>query len=498
MNYKNLLTIILISISLTSFSQDYRYVNTIFSNVTASNNIIYGTAPAINSPYNDESNTTTSNLLMDIYQPTGDALSQRPVIIFAHGGGFSNGDKTVDDMTAYCDTFARKGYVTVSINYRQGVEINDNSDLHYLRAAYRGLQDGRSAIRFLRANAATYGIDTNKIYWGGNSAGSFIGLNSIYLDANEKPTEASAVNYTIMIAGIPANFSGPDLGNIDEGTNLNHNGVPNAVMACWGGVADTLTINANNNTPVFLVHGTTDAIVSFNSGAPFGISSLSPVYGSNSIYTRLNSIGIPAQETYFVPNQDHEFYGVTNGDWDNGTSGNQYWDTVITKATAFYYLQHKPTADFLFLTNNLSVDFTDASTGATNWLWNFGDGNTNTTQNPSHTYATSGTYFVSLYIQNDINSWDTINNSITVGTQSKINSNKINNDIKIYPNPTSNFVFIESNNQNIESIEVIDFTGKTILSTTNNKIDFIDYKKGIYFIKVITNKQIFTYEIVRE
>lgn len=269
-------------------------------------------------------------------------------------------------------------------------------------------------------------------------------------------------------------------------------------MACWGGVGDTLTINANNDTPVFLVHGTTDAIVSFNSGAPFGLSGVSPVYGSNSISTRLNSVGIPAQNTYFVPNQDHEFYGVTNGNWDNGTSGNQYWDTVITEATLFYHSQHKPIADYSHLTNNLSVDFTDASIGATNWLWNFGDGNTNSTQNPSHTYATAGTYIVSLYIENGIDSWDTISNSITVDTQSKINSNTETNDIRIYPNPTSNFVNIETNNQNIENIEIIDITGKIIIYTKNIKIDFTDYKKGIYFIKVRTDKQMYISKIVRE
>ena len=82
--------------------------------------------------------------------PAGDTETNRPTIVFAHGGGFSTGSKSVDDMKAFCDTFALKGYVTVTIDYRQGVEVVDNANLHYNRAAYRGMQDGRTAIRFLR------------------------------------------------------------------------------------------------------------------------------------------------------------------------------------------------------------------------------------------------------------------------------------------------------------------------------------------------------------
>lgn len=50
---------------------------------------------------------------------------------------------------------------------------------------------------------------------------------------------------------------------------------------------------------------------------------------------------------------------------------------------------------------SLSVDFTDESTGSpTSWLWSFGDGSTSTSQNPTHVYATPGTYTVSLVATN--------------------------------------------------------------------------------------------------
>jgi PKD repeat protein len=66
---------------------------------------------------------------------------------------------------------------------------------------------------------------------------------------------------------------------------------------------------------------------------------------------------------------------------------------------------------------SLTVNFTDQSSGAvTTWLWNFGDGSTNSTQNPAHVYSSPGTYTVSLTVSgpDGINT-NTKANLITVG-----------------------------------------------------------------------------------
>ena len=65
----------------------------------------------------------TYNLQMDIYTPTGDVCNNRPLLIFAHGGTFIFGTKTNPTMVELCETFARKGYVTASINYRLAADI---------------------------------------------------------------------------------------------------------------------------------------------------------------------------------------------------------------------------------------------------------------------------------------------------------------------------------------------------------------------------------------
>lgn len=74
-----------------------------------------------------------------------------------------------------------------------------------------------------------------------------------------------------------------------------------------------------------------------------------------------------------------------------------------------------PTAEFSFITNDLTAAFTDLSTDSdgtiTQWSWNFGDENSSTEQNPAHTYDASGTYAVSLtVIDNDGGSGSTSQN----------------------------------------------------------------------------------------
>ena len=65
-----------------------------------------------------------------------------------------------------------------------------------------------------------------------------------------------------------------------------------------------------------------------------------------------------------------------------------------------------PKAIFSFALVNCSdrktILFTNNSIGATSYLWNFGDGSTSTSSNPTHTYASNGTYTVILKAMNSI------------------------------------------------------------------------------------------------
>ena len=92
------------------------------------------------------------------------------------------------------------------------------------------------------------------------------------------------------------------------------------------------------------------------------------------------------------PGQPYEF-AVTVGD-PTGTQESAYSNIVTAML---------PTASFSAAADvnaPLTVTFTDGSSGIiTNWDWDFGDGNTSTAQNPTHTYSTAGLYTVTLSVR---------------------------------------------------------------------------------------------------
>jgi hypothetical protein len=265
------------------------------------------------------------------------------------------------------------------------------------------------------------------------------------------------------------------------------------MMPCWGGVGDTLTIGTNNPAPVFLIHGTADQTVPFNAGPPFGYSGLSDVEGSNLISKRLTHIGIPAKGTYFVTGQGHEFWGTSNGTWTNGTGGNAYWDTIVKKATVFFWQLHKPTAAFNYSVNGLSANFLDQSQGASGWHWNFGDGSTSAVQNPVHAFAVPGTYNVRLYATNSIQSWDTVSTPVTVPSTTGIVEAE-QRSVVLYPVPAKGSVTILSDRQiNPSDIEVFSISGKQKpVKTTqiSNRIilDLAGWEKGLYLVCIHSGK----------
>ena len=74
-------------------------------------------------------------------------------------------------------------------------------------------------------------------------------------------------------------------------------------------------------------------------------------------------------------------------------------------------------ASFTFQATGLSVSFTDASTSTnaiSSWQWDFGDGNTSASQNPSHTYAVADTYYVCLTIHDNHGCSSTFCHHVTV------------------------------------------------------------------------------------
>lgn len=105
--------------------------------------------------------STSSAQKLDLYLPPG--AGPFPVIVHIHGGGFKFGDKSmVDD--ALGKAFLNAGYAIASIDYRLSGGATFPA----------AIQDAKAAVRFLRANAAEYKLDPNKMVAFGFSAGGNI------------------------------------------------------------------------------------------------------------------------------------------------------------------------------------------------------------------------------------------------------------------------------------------------------------------------------------
>lgn len=170
-----------------------RYRDLVFTNVTTTSNVVYGSAVNLSGQ--------TVTLLLDVYQPTGDTVTERPAIVWVHGGSFCCGSKTSAEIVDQATTFARKGYFTVSISYRlePGGCTGSVPVTTCLAAIQEALEDAQTAVRFLRTNQALYGIDETRIAIGGSSAGAITALN-VGFSSGEDPT--AAVGGAVSLSGM--------------------------------------------------------------------------------------------------------------------------------------------------------------------------------------------------------------------------------------------------------------------------------------------------------
>ena len=103
-----------------------------------------------------------AELKLDLYLPAQPIRRPTPVIVFLHGGGWSGG--TQDDRPDFSRYFARDGFAMASIDYRLTPSITFPANV----------EDVRTAVRWLKANAAAHGLDPDRVCLWGTSAGGHL------------------------------------------------------------------------------------------------------------------------------------------------------------------------------------------------------------------------------------------------------------------------------------------------------------------------------------
>lgn len=283
---RKLFTILLIG--LTSFGllraqtdcSGGRYQAQIFSGFDLTSDITYGS--------NINLQGQNQSLEMDIYEPQGDNFNLRPIIVMEHGGSFVGGSKTQGDITSLAQPLARMGYVVASVEYRLGMEglpFPGPDSSKASESVWRAVADMKAAVRFLYKSAQNgnpYGIDTNRIYIGGVSAGAVSAVHYAYLaDLSEMPSYIDTTK-----AGLGGGIEG-------SSGNPGYSSKVYGVVNICGMIADTAWMDATE-PPIVSLHGTNDQVVPYGT-AMITVGGFYPIFvvdGSSSIHAKAVQLGI--------------------------------------------------------------------------------------------------------------------------------------------------------------------------------------------------------------
>lgn len=265
---RNFYSLILTMLFVSTITAQVRYVDEVFTDVEVTSDVTYAAnvtvittlqgLPPMALPQN-----------MDIYEPSDDDETNRPLIIYLHTGNFlpkylnggATGDRDDNCAVEICSRFARMGYVVASIDYRLGwnplAATQAERTYQLINAAYRGVQDARTAVRFFRMDADvlgnTYGIDPNKIGYFGEGTGGYISYaastiadyNDIILDDTGVPIskfwydhdlDAATSDIPMVIEGV----NGDPEGKLDgyAPTGVDEDGNPTFMQLCIGHYPD--------------------------------------------------------------------------------------------------------------------------------------------------------------------------------------------------------------------------------------------------------------------
>lgn len=155
------------------------------------------------------------------------------------------------------------------------------------------------------------------------------------------------------------------------------------------------------------------------------------------------------------------------------------------------YVNPQLTASFSFVQSGAILNFNNTSPQGNSFLWDFGDGNTSTSQNASHTYAASGTYIVTLTISDGI--CEVVERqTITVPSGVAIDP-LLAQSFQLYPNPGEGLFTVEAKAQQVTDmqVQIFDLTGRLVYTSSMEKtrhfeqtINLETLTAGTYIIKL--------------
>lgn len=213
-------------------------------------------------------------LLMNLTLPPGAPQKRFPAIIHVHGGGWCMGDHNADLTQEF--GLNGQGFATGSITYRLSQEAPYPAQIH----------DCKAAIRFLRANAAKYGIDPERIgVWGGSAGGHLVALLGTTAGISLLEGDSGNLEYSSRVQAVCDMFGPTDFSEVALKEYTSE--VMGMVTALFGGpveehrglarMASPVEFVSKDDPPMLILHGDQDTLV--------------PMSQSEAMYKALKRVG---------------------------------------------------------------------------------------------------------------------------------------------------------------------------------------------------------------
>lgn len=377
------------------------------------------------------------------------------------------------------------------------------------------------------SNAALYRNNTGSTYpynignlisIVGNSAGD---LNYYYYFYNWEVKGPDCISSRIPLTVFVYSAPQANAGN-DETINYNTTTTLNGQITGGSGDYSYIWLPTNMVTNPTSLNTQTVALTSSQSFVLSVTDNLTGCSHSDTIYVTVNNtslnVNIQTSQNNICPGTSIQLTTTVSGGSGNytytwasnpvGFSSNEANPVLAPQQTTTYFVTVSdgynqivssvlievlplPVADFNYQTSLLVVSFTNSSTNANSYLWLFGDGNTSTDENPTHTYTANGNYEVTLIAYNSCGT-DTFTTNIIIDN-SLIEENN-SNHVLVYPNPFDSFIQIKSTNNMPINVKILSIDGQIvseeILDNNINTISTNRIAKGSYIIEFNSNNLI--------
>ena len=211
--------------------------------------------------------------------------------------------------------------------------------------------------------------------------------------------------------------------------------------------------------------------------------------------------------------------GGTNYSWDNGAGNDDTVSVSPTNTTVYTVtvtdnngctameqvtvnVDQLAAASFTYNNTGTTVFFTNGSSNAISYSWDFGDGSpADNSSDPSYTYTMDGTYLVTLIASNGCNSDTTTDIVVVTSTGIKESEQAM---LIVTPNPSQGIFSISGTALNEMSISIYDMHGKLVhvsnvaAGSFIGTIDITSFAKGVYHLRAISGNSITTKKIIIE